>query len=170
MKTMIVTWTQDSWPDPGSPGMGSTQSSNQWQDLREKMNLTLILVCWQLCIFVHLFGYLMSSSATRLYCGGVQRLTSDNFTCCPTWDKAVRPWFLSQLVTLYCHRPNQQGAGGYSGNQTQDLLVRSGILYQLNYHAPRQWCTNRLYVWYKKKGKTFLWQSPFQITQAVVYQ
>ena len=32
--------------------------------------------------------------------------------------------------------PNQQGAFGHSGDQTQNLLTRSGALYQLSYHAP----------------------------------
>ena len=40
---------------------------------------------------VCLFGFLTSSSATRLYRGGVSRLTSDNFTCCHTRDRAGRP-------------------------------------------------------------------------------
>ena len=36
------------------------------------------------CFF--LFGFLTSSSTTRVYRGRVQRLTSDNFTCCHTRD------------------------------------------------------------------------------------
>ena len=48
-----------------------------------------------------LFGFLTSSSTTRLYPGRVPRLTYDNFTCCHTRDRAGRPWLLSQPVTLY---------------------------------------------------------------------
>ena len=47
------------------------------------------------------FGFLTSSSTTRLYCGRVPRLTSDNFTSCHTRDRAGRPRLLSQPVTLY---------------------------------------------------------------------
>ena len=39
-------------------------------------------------LFVCLFGFLTSSSSTRLYRGRVPRLTSDNFTCCHTRDRA----------------------------------------------------------------------------------
>ena len=41
--------------------------------------------------FVCLVGFLTSSSASRLYRGRVPRLTSDNFTCCHTRDRAGRP-------------------------------------------------------------------------------
>ena len=37
-----------------------------------------------------LFGFLTSSSTTRLYSGRVPKLTSDNFTCCHTRDRAWR--------------------------------------------------------------------------------
>ena len=43
-----------------------------------------------------MFGFLTSSSATRLYRGRVPRLTSDNFTCCHTRDRAGRPRLLSE--------------------------------------------------------------------------
>ena len=56
--------------------------------------------------FVCLFGFLTSSSITRLYRGRVPKLASDNFTCCHTRDRVGRPWLLSQPVTLYWHRPN----------------------------------------------------------------
>ena len=39
---------------------------------------------------------------------GLQDRASDNFTCCHTWDRAGRPWPLSQLVTFYWHLPNQK--------------------------------------------------------------
>ena len=39
-------------------------------------------------LFVCLFGFFTSSSATSLYRGRVPRLTSDNFTCCHTQDRA----------------------------------------------------------------------------------
>ena len=35
----------------------------------------------------YLTGFLTSSPATRLYCGSVPRLTSDNFRCCHTRDR-----------------------------------------------------------------------------------
>ena len=42
-------------------------------------------------LFVCLFGLITSSSTTRLYRGRVPRLTSSNFTCCHTRDRAGRP-------------------------------------------------------------------------------
>ena len=45
----------------------------------------------QVIFFVCLVGFLTSSSTTRLYRGRVPRLTSDNFTCCHTRDRAGRP-------------------------------------------------------------------------------
>ena len=57
--------------------------------------------------FVFFFGFLTSSSTTRLYCGRAPRLTYDNYKCCHTQDRVGRPWLLSQLVKLYWHRPNQ---------------------------------------------------------------
>ena len=53
--------------------------------------------------FGWLVGFLTSSSTTRLYLGQAPR----QLTCCHTWDRAGRPWLLSQPVTLYWHRPNQ---------------------------------------------------------------
>ena len=41
-------------------------------------------------IFLCLFAFLTSSSATRLCRGRVPRLTSDNLTCCHTQDRAGR--------------------------------------------------------------------------------
>ena len=38
-----------------------------------------------------LVGFLTSSSATSVYHGRVPRLTSDNFSCCHTRDRAGRP-------------------------------------------------------------------------------
>ena len=46
-----------------------------------------------------LFGFLASSSTTRLYHGRVPRLTSDNFTSYHTRDRVGRPWLPSQPVT-----------------------------------------------------------------------
>ena len=43
------------------------------------------------CVFVWLVGFLTSSPTTRLYRGRVPRLTTDNFTCCHTRDRAGRP-------------------------------------------------------------------------------
>ena len=56
--------------------------------------------------FVWLVGFLTSSPASRLYRGRVPRLTSDNFMCCHTRDRAGRPCLMTQPVTLYLHRPN----------------------------------------------------------------
>ena len=50
-----------------------------------------ITVVWRYCLFVWLFGFLTSLSTTRRYRGRVPRLTSDNFTCCHTRDRAGRP-------------------------------------------------------------------------------
>ena len=68
-----------------------------------------ILLC--VCLVGWLVGFLKSSSATRLYRGWVPRLSSDKFTCCHTWDRAERPWLLSQPVTLYWHRTKPVGSG-----------------------------------------------------------
>ena len=59
------------------------------------------------CLFVCLVVFLTSSSTTRLYRVRVPRLTSVHFTCCHTRGRAVRPWLLSQPVTLYWHRPKE---------------------------------------------------------------
>ena len=72
-----------------------------------------------------MFGFLTSSSTTRLYRGWVPRLTSGKLTCCHTRDRTGRRWLLSQPVILYWHRPNQYGAVGHNGDRTQDLLTRS---------------------------------------------
>ena len=100
---------------------------------------------------------------------GPQDRASDNLTCCHTWDSAGRPWLLSQPVTLYWHRPNQEGGGGHSGNQTRDLLTRSHAVYR-RANAPPETCwkliadlkriTGDLYqdVWYHKSvsGENFI--------------
>ena len=56
---------------------------------------------FKICLFVWLVGFLNSSSTTMLYRGWVPRLTSDNFTCCHTRDKAERPWLLTQPVQIF---------------------------------------------------------------------
>ena len=71
----------------------------------------LILERHELCLFGWLVGLFTSSSTTRLYRGRVPRLTSDNFMCCHTRDRAGRPWLLSQPITLYWHRPQPVGSG-----------------------------------------------------------
>ena len=55
------------------------EAANPWL-----MKTTWIFVIEVYCLFVGLGGFLTSSSATRLSRGQVQRLTSDNFTCCHT--------------------------------------------------------------------------------------
>ena len=69
--------------------------------------LFLYLHYYTACLFVWLSDFWTSSSATRLYRGRVPTLTSGNFTCCHTRDRAGRPWLLSQPVTLYWHQLNQ---------------------------------------------------------------
>ena len=59
--------------------------------------------------FVCSFDFLKSSS--RGYHGRPQDRASDNFMCCHTWDRAGRPWLLSQLVTLYCTPNKAIGSG-----------------------------------------------------------
>ena len=88
-----------------------------------------------LLYFVGLFGFVTSSSTTRLYYGWAPRLTFESFKCCHTQDRVGRPWRLSQPVTLYWHRHKQWGAGGHSGDRTWDLLTRSCALYRLSYRA-----------------------------------
>ena len=73
------------------------------------------------CLFC-LFDFLTSSTTTRLYCGRIPRLKSDNFICCHIRDPAGRPWLLSQPITLYWHRPNQWEVGGHGGDGTHDLM------------------------------------------------
>ena len=72
------------------------------------MSTVSAVMTWQCSLLVWLVGFLMSSSTA-----GPQDRASDNFTYCHTWDRAGRPWLLSQPVTLYWHRPNQLGAGGH---------------------------------------------------------
>ena len=87
----------------------------------------------------YLFFFWLVSQRPRQqlgYRGRVPRLTSTNFMCCHTRDRAGRPWLLSQPVTLYWHRPNQYGAGDHSGNRTRDHLTRSRALYRLSFCAP----------------------------------
>ena len=76
-----------------------TQEASSHRDMALEKKALHHIVC--------LVGYLTSSSTTRLYHGHVPRLAFDNFTCCHTRDTGGRPWLLSQLVTLYWHRPNQ---------------------------------------------------------------
>ena len=52
------------------------------------MNVFVCLVC--------LFAFLTSSSTTKLYSGWIPSLTSDNFMCCHTRDRAERPVSLSR--------------------------------------------------------------------------
>ena len=66
---------------------------------------------WKWDLFVWLVGFLTSSSTTRLYRGRIQRLTSDNFMCCHTRDRAGRPWPLSQPVTDTTSRERAATAG-----------------------------------------------------------
>ena len=61
-------------------------SSPVLQNTQHKQNRNFFLD-----LFVCLFGFLTSLSTTRLYCGQVSRLMSDNFTCCHTRDRAGRP-------------------------------------------------------------------------------
>ena len=52
--------------------------------------------------FACLFGFLTSSSTTRLYRGRAPRQSVWQFTCCHTWDRAGRPWLLSQPI--FCRK------------------------------------------------------------------
>ena len=108
-------------------------------------------------MFVCLFGFLPSSSITRLYRGRVPRLTFDNFTCCHTRVRAGRPWLLS---------PNQKGAAGHSRDRARDLLTRSRALYRLSYRAPRY---NRSAI-PKTNRKYKLWNRQFyQISNIIIW-
>ena len=55
-----------------------------WSEFSSFFSVTIHDRCSQICGVVCLFGFLTSSSATRLSHGRVPRLTSDNFTCCHT--------------------------------------------------------------------------------------
>ena len=48
------------------------------------------------------------------------------------------PWLLSQPITLYWHRPNQQASSAQRGGPTYDILRRSHMLYWLSYPHPRE--------------------------------
>ena len=62
-----------------------------------------------LAFFVRLFGFLMSSSETKLYRRQVRRLTSDNFTCCHTRNRAEKLDFsLSRSHFTDIDQPPQQ--------------------------------------------------------------
>ena len=77
---------------------------------------------------VCLFGFLRSSSTTRLYYGRVSRLTPDNFTCYHTRYTEGRPRLLSQLSHYTNTDPTSREQGGDSGDRTQDLLIKSCAL------------------------------------------
>ena len=69
-----------------------------------------------------------------LYRGRVPRLTSDNFTCCHTRERVETMTSVSAGHIILT--PTQPvGSGRPQGDQTQDLLPRSRVLYQLSYRA-----------------------------------
>ena len=57
-----------------------------------------------LSLFVYLFIFFTYLSTTRLYRGQIPRLTSDNFSCCHTRDRAERPWLVSQPFPSTWHK------------------------------------------------------------------
>ena len=63
-------------------------------------------------MFVCLVGFLMSSPATRLYSGRVQRPASDNFTCCHTRDRS-RQTMTSLSASHIIMTPTQPVGSGW---------------------------------------------------------
>ena len=66
------------------------QTNTNWTKLPELFQSTDLRYV-TLMLFVCLVGFSTSSSTTRLYRGRAPRLTSANFTCCHTRDRAGRP-------------------------------------------------------------------------------
>ena len=67
-----------------------------------------------------LFGFLISSSATRLYRGRVPRQAPDNFTCCNTRDKTERP-------CLFClRRSHYTETDPISGDRVATAAIETG--------------------------------------------
>ena len=83
-----------------------------------------------------LFGFLTSSSTTRLYRGRVPRLTPENDVL-PHTRKSGETMTSASAghIILTPIQPVQLGAGGHRWNRTRDLLTRSRTLYRLSYCA-----------------------------------
>ena len=79
-----------------------TMQSHPWTTLWDIHKPWTACVCVHSAIFVCLFGFLTSSSTTRLYRGPAPRQSVWQFTCCHTWDRAGRPWLLSQPA--FCNK------------------------------------------------------------------
>ena len=96
-------------------------------------------------LFVCLVGFLTSSSTTRLYRGRAprqERLTI--FTCCHTWDRAGRPWLLSQpggrgyrpvVHHLYAVIPV---CNCRKGNYTKSIFKKSNRAFYVALNHPRR--------------------------------
>ena len=98
--------------------------------------LFLKLLVMLFCLFVCLFGFLTSSSTTRLYLYGPQdrRLTILRAATQET-ELGDHDFCLSR--SHYTDTDQKQyEAGGRSGNRTRDLLTRSRALNRLSYRAP----------------------------------
>ena len=98
-----IPWREDRYDgcrisrSPGSLSNGTVQC-DKWVYSEEDFQSTLVTdvrtrmihpICkgldmFKLCLFVCLFGFLTSSSTTRLNWGWPQDRASDNFTCCHT--------------------------------------------------------------------------------------
>ena len=89
-----------------------------------------------ICLFVCLIGFLTSSSPTRFIADGPQDRASDNFMCCHTWDRAGRPWLLSQPVTLLLTLTQPVGSGRPQQESNPGRPHQDSALYGLSYHAP----------------------------------
>ena len=80
-------------------------------------NLSSVIRECALGLFVWLVGFLTSSWTTRLDRGRIPRLTSGNFTCCQTRDRAGRPRLLSVSAGHIILTPTQPVESGWSQRQ-----------------------------------------------------
>ena len=104
-----------------------TLSAWSWNNIHQRWFSYGGLVVW--------FGFLTSSSTTRLYHG-----------------RAPRPSVWQFYVLLHMRQSWETHdfcqAGSHSRNQTHDLLTRSRMLYRLSYHTPLKMTVTHL----KKKN------------------
>ena len=87
-----------------------------------------------------LFGFLTSSSTTRLYRGRVPRLTSHNFTCCHTRDRAetmasisAAHIILTPTQLVESGRPQRELNPGPPHQESRDLTTELP-------RPPYSWC------------------------------
>ena len=97
--------------------------------MRKKVNMIFLI---ERSLFVWLIGFLMSSSANRLSCGRIPRLTFHNFKCCPTETELEDHGLcLSRSYHTDTNPTSRQQTRGLN----HDLLTRGRVLYPLRFCA-----------------------------------